>query len=271
MSATDVVEEVVDEGAKLVESAGFASSDGLYVSKGALAIGSFIGGLVAVGAAYGAYRFGVKQTETKYEQILKEQIAEAKAFYSIANKEGEFSTPESTVAHLHPLPKPDMVEAVEALNKYQGKIEKPEEEQSVNIFVERTPDDDDFDLEEEMKHRSPDKPYIIHENEFLEGEPGYDQLSITYYEGDGTLTDEQDKEIPYPDPIVGVENLQRFGHGSGDNRILYVRNERMETDFEIAKSDGKYAYEVLGFEHSDGGPRERRRMNQPRKYRGEDT
>lgn len=272
MSAEEVVEEAVEEGAKLVESASAAAADGLYVSKGVLAFGSFVGGLTLVGVGYGAYRLAVRQTTVKYEKILKEQIAEAKAFYSLAHKKGELSTPEKAVAHLHVkhLQDSELVGAVEALNQYQGTERDTEEEQDVNVFVEHRPEDENFDLEVEMRNRGPDAPYVIDQNEFLEAEPGYDQITITYYEGDGTLADDGDQEIPHVDPIVGQENLQRFGHGSGDDRIVYIRNERMLTDFEVIKSDGKYAHEVLGLEHSDGGERGRRLRNQPRKFRGDD-
>lgn len=262
MSTTDIVEEVVEEGAKLASTA-------IYVDKRALIVGSIFGGLVAAAAVYGAYRYGVKETTAKYEEILKQEIAEAKAFYKLANKQGEFATPEQAVASLHPLPETELEEAVVALNKYQGRSD--EEERSVNIFTERTPEDDNFDLEEEMENRSPNSPYVISSDEFMEAEEGYDQITITYYAGDDTLADDKEQEIPNVDLIIGEGNLERFGHGSGDTRIVYIRNDRMQTDFEVLKSDGKYAHEVLGFEHSDGGSRARRLKNQPRKFRGEDT
>ena len=43
------------------------------------------------------------------------------------------------------------------------------------------------------------------------------------------------------------------------SRMLFVRNEKIEVDFEISRAFGSYAKEVLGFEHSDDEPRSRRR------------
>lgn len=224
-----------------------------------------------------AYYICKKKMETKYEAILEKEIAEAKAFYSTLHKKDEFETPEKAVKSLGGTVK--VKDAAEALLKYQGQDDEgeplpPEEEETVvvesstNVFVQRDNDTSSEISMEEINARTPDKPYIISQEEFFVAEPGFEQNSITYYAGDGTLADEKDEEIPYVDPIVGAENLEYFGYGSGDSRIVYIRNERLSLDFEVVKSDGKFAHEVLGFEHSDGGSRGRQQRNELRKFRG---
>lgn len=114
----------------------------------------------------------------------------------------------------------------------------------------------EWDYAVEVKSRSPEMPYIIHEDEHEAGEKGYDQVSLTLYEDDDVLADEDDTIVEHN--IVGMHNLTRFGHGSKNPNLLYVRNDELETDYEIAKSAGSYAQEVHGFKHADDDRRPRR-------------
>ena len=78
---------------------------------------------------------------------------------------------------------------------------------------------------------------------FLENENDLSQVSLTYFEPDAVLVDEQDR--PFSDPsLVGTANL-RFGCGSKDVNIVYVHNPNIDVLFEIARSEMSYA-EVLG-------------------------
>jgi hypothetical protein len=95
----------------------------------------------------------------------------------------------------------------------------------------------------------------------MESEPGYQQVTITFFEGDDVLSDERDQVIEDIEETVGVENLKQFGHGSKDPKIVYIRNDRLELDFEVVQSQNKYVEEVLGFvQHSD--------QRKIRKFRG---
>jgi hypothetical protein len=131
--------------------------------------------------------------------------------------------------------------------------------ENINVFEDAT-----FDLEEERKHRTPDKPYIITHDEFFAGDREYETSSLTYFEDDDTLVDERDNPVPDIDATIGEDHLVRFGSGSKDKNIVYVRNDRLQTDFEITLSKGSYLEEVLGLgpdpnslKHSD--QRDRRR------------
>lgn len=107
----------------------------------------------------------------------------------------------------------------------------------------------------DVDNRDPEKPYIITHDEFYESEN--QMVTLTWFEGDEVLADEKDAHIPDVDRVVGEDNLLRIGYGSGDPNILYIRNEKMEVDFEVVKNEGKYTEQVLGFiEHDDKvGPR----------------
>lgn len=110
----------------------------------------------------------------------------------------------------------------------------------INVFPD---DDDDWDYDEECKTRSPDHPYIIHRDEYFSNEMDFSQSSLTYYEGDNILCDEQDVPVYNPEKVAGKII---FGHGSKDPSICYVRNEYLQAEYEIIVDHGFYQTEVLG-------------------------
>lgn len=132
------------------------------------------------------------------------------------------------------------------------------EDSAQNVF-------DKYADEKWMEDRDPSKPYIITEEEFLENAPEYDQTQLTFFSGDMQLADDN-RNDPIPNhSVVGAENLEHFGVGSGDPHLLYVRNEKLKADFEISLSTGYYAREVLGLDveekelkHSDSRVRRNR-------------
>jgi len=210
---------------------------------------------LAVGSVTGFF-VAKKRLESRYSDIAQQEIAEAKQFYGALYKKEEYSTPESAMETLHRHHDTLAKDAVEALRDYQGvaliQDEKSEEVVSVvtNVFADSG--DDNFNYEEEVTTRQPDKPYVISQEEFMQNDSSHEQVTVTYYQGDDVLSDERDKPIEDVDATVGELNLQRFGHGSKDHNIVYVRNERIGLDLEVVRSKGKYAQEVLGFvEHSD--------------------
>jgi hypothetical protein len=119
-----------------------------------------------------------------------------------------------------------------------------EEANVVNIFAVR---DETWDYEVELANRSPEKPYIIHRDEYFSDEMGYSQTTITWYDGDHILCDEDDAPIYNPEKIVGE---LKFGHGSNDPNVVYIRNEVLGAEYEVLFDGGHYLVEVLG-QHID--------------------
>jgi hypothetical protein len=103
--------------------------------------------------------------------------------------------------------------------------------------------DPNWSYEEELKHRSPDRPYIIHRDEFFSNEMDFEQTSIMYYQKDNVLCDEADMPIPKYEKVVGEI---RFGHGSLDPSICYIRSEVISHEWEVLLDEGSFAVEVLG-------------------------
>lgn len=220
------------------------------------------GTLGLVGGATAAWFVAERHYKAKYARIATQEIAEAKEFYARLHKKDDFATPEGAVSALSA----SGAEAAEALAIYQGKDPDPADimvEQTVieetNIFAERE-SNDEWDQEKEEEARTTlnaDEPYIISQEEFLINENDYQNPSLVYFAEDDVLVDDQEKPIELIDPVVGEDNLTRFGHGSKDNRIVYIRNDKLGCDFEIVKNEGNYARDVLGLQHSDG-PRVRK-------------
>lgn len=206
-------------------------------------------------------------TKRHYESFLESEIAEAKAFYSKLYKKDEFDTPAGAAEAL------GVSEAANALASYQGRTQTEDEpavvvERTVEVETTRVEATNVFDWDQNAEEAArqelaPNEPYIISHDEFMEGEHNYEQVSLSYFAEDDVLADAKDQPIEDIDATVGEGNITRFGHGSGDNRIVYIRNDRMTMDFEVSKSDGSFAQEVLGLRHSDKGPG-------VRKFRGGD-
>lgn len=76
-----------------------------------------------------------------------------------------------------------------------------------------------------------DRPFVISPDEFGE-DPNYQTVSLTLYE-DGVLTDDYDDIVVGVDDLVGEDSLTHFGEYEDDS--VFVRNESMQTDFEILR------------------------------------
>ena len=125
-----------------------------------------------------------------------------------------------------------------------------EEEEPVVSNIFDTNSVDAIKVSREGSTRDTGRPYIISVTEFTDNELGYGQNAISFYAGDNVLADERDQPIPDIDYVIGRKNL-RFGDGSGDPNVVFVRNEQLEVDFEICQSLGTYAEEVLGVAPQD--------------------
>jgi hypothetical protein len=112
----------------------------------------------------------------------------------------------------------------------------------VNVFKSN---DDQWDYEAELAVRNENAPYVIHRDEFVLEEMGYEQTTVTYYAGDDIMTDVND--VPIYNHASMIHPL-KFGHGSGDQNVVYIRNESLELEWEVLLHNGRYAVEVLGLE-----------------------
>lgn len=223
-----------------------------------LAIGVAAGGAVV-------YLYVEKKLRLKMDMIMNAEIDEMRDHYRrkaiAAQEKPELEGAEKIVQEEGYVPPPippkeEVARSVEATST-RTKV-APEK---LNVFEQHADTEvQEWDYESETKFRSPERPYVIHVDE-LEDHPEIECVSWTYYEGDEVLVDAQEQVVTDVDNTVGLTNLDRFGHGSGDDNTVYVRNAKLGLEFEITRSEGKYEEEVLGLQHADESARRRRKFD----------
>lgn len=171
---------------------------------------------------------------------------------------------------------PEEIPAVVEVDGEQFEAEDSEHLKVVGSPEEVTPvrrnafasNDEDWDYEAEVRNRTTELPYILHKDEFYADEKGYSQITCTYYAGDRIMVDEDEHHPVYNHERTTGPLL--FGHGSGDPKILYVRNDRLKAEYEIIHDDGLYSVEVLGLEIEDNQRvRDLKHMQEPARFRRE--
>lgn len=113
----------------------------------------------------------------------------------------------------------------------------------VNIFAI---DDPDWDYDLELNNRDNETPYILHKDEFFNEEMGFRQTTVTYYAGDDIMADEQETPVYNYTQLMGP---LKWGHGSGDPNVVYIRNEKLRHEWEVILHTGRFEVEVLGNEY----------------------
>jgi hypothetical protein len=83
------------------------------------------------------------------------------------------------------------------------------------------------------------RPYVISEDEFMTNEPGHEQTTSVYYEGNQVLLDEIDEVVEDIDYSVGKQNL-RCLEGENGQDIVYIRNDAISLDYEVVREAGPY-------------------------------
>jgi hypothetical protein len=236
MAVNVVAEEVADNLEEIAQATRAINSK---------SVGLFLSG-AAMGLVVGLY-FGYKYNREKIK-------AEA------------FKESEEEVARIREHYKQKMVAAeqkpaVEELIEEKGydrplKAPVPGVVEPTIVRADTLKDDDEkvlWNYERELEHRlaNPDDPYVIHQEEFMNDDTGYEQVVYTYYERDDVLVgDDEEHPLPHADIIVGQNNLQ-FGHGTDDPDVVYVRNNDRKLEMEIVRVHKSFEEEILGIENSE--------------------
>jgi hypothetical protein len=94
---------------------------------------------------------------------------------------------------------------------------------------------------------------LIRRKEFFEGplNDKYHQVATTYYQNDDILIDERDKQLDVR-AAIGSIRPSWFGGEADDENVCYVRNTKLEIEFEVNRSQGSYAKDVLGLGEDEG-------------------
>lgn len=182
--------------------------------------------------------------------ITDEHVAELLRSGSINNGSIGFAdvpVPEELVGGTFQLPEPA--------------VEETPEPAVVNIFAI---DDPDWDYDAELNTRSNAEPYVLHKDEFFNEEMGFRQTTVTYYAGDDIMSDEQETPVYDYNKLMGP---LKWGHGSGDPNVVYIRNEKTRHEWEVVLHTGRYEVEVLGNEYEQELAEDELRHSTNRRFR----
>lgn len=181
----------------------------------------------------------VESVKEAYENKLNQLVAEHEE--SVSEVPDEYMKPE----YIKEKKKFDEAMAEKNFTDYTAfgpEIKQETEEKTEEVKEER---------EEEVSEDPPPdvKPYVISSNGLTGfGMMGYEQIVYTWYD-DGVLADDDDEMIfddSYIERTIGLDNFNTFVSNNNMD-VMYVRNDRLETDYEVVKSLSKYADRI---EHS---------------------
>lgn len=136
----------------------------------------------------------------------------------------------------------DYVDPEEPEEYIEEMYEEEQEIQHVNVFETYN---SQWDWEIENMYRLDNHIYVIHYDEFVNNESNYSQETLTYYSGDDILTDQLN--TPIYDHVKMIGQI-KFGYGSNDPNVVFIRNTEIHMEWEILKDEGKYQEEILGYE-----------------------
>ena len=161
----------------------------------------FIAGVgVGIGASYNLIK-------KKHDEILEEEIASVKETYSKKNEEEKkCENPDKET----PEPEETIKEKYETITKEYSELN---EENCTNSEI-----------------------YEISYDDF--GEEGYEEIELTYYIDDETLTDDADEPMEELDIISSIGSIDILD-GCKDGEYIYIRNEEKEIDYSIAISENR--------------------------------
>lgn len=192
--------------------------------------------IFVLGAAAGSLATW-KLIEKKYKDIAQEEIDSVKDTFS-KMKKNEYPDKLEDYPDFEEFDDSDYSDDVEEEPKPEQKIDrnnKPDIVEYAKILSEagytNYAERQDKKEKKGVEPVEDERPYVISPDEFGEKD-GYENVTLTYY-ADGVLTDYFDNVISNVDEVVGFDSLDHFGEYEDD--VVFVRNEKMETDYEILR------------------------------------
>ena len=179
----------------------------------------FIAGL-AVGAGAG-YIFCKK----KYEKESEEEIENIKQYYKDRFEKDLEKSEEINEKLTVITDEAFNTEKKQEVVDYTDISKKDKEEKEIVNAEKESPEEDE-----------PTKPYLITEEEYLEGNNNYEKLSLTYFAMDDTLADDCDEMVDVEETI----SSDIYNQIAESDEDLYVRNPILECDYEIMKVEGSF-------------------------------
>lgn len=238
-----------------------------------------IGATALISAGLGlvaGYKLAVHRLNDVYNEQMEEELSKTRAYYE--RNTPKFPDPVQAVKALRPeevvevkeqarqaavemsdeeVSEETLEKVIEGLKYHKITPAIPKRESVVevkeqvitehNVFAGDTlsPEDDE-NYEEAMADRENQDIYLVTQEEHMENPHEFREVTLTYYEGDSILVDEEERPIQKYEKLIGEKENLQFGRWSGDPNVVYIRNETLGVEVEILRSTGKYSVEVAG-------------------------
>lgn len=190
--------------------------------------------MFAAGAALGS-AVTWKILKTKYDRLIQEEIDSVKEAFSDRNdtiqESDEDEEEDEEEESSEPARKINWFELEDVVDDEEDftEDEKNEYKQIASNYTSEKGGAED------MNHTT-NPPYVISPYDFGELDD-YHQVELTYYL-DGILEDEDYHIVTDADELIGPKALTTFGEYEDDS--VFVRNDRLRTDFQILKDYRTY-------------------------------
>ena len=136
---------------------------------------------------------------------------------------------ENDISEINPVEEDDEYDAIERARKLDLK-------EYANQIRKQNYGQVEFDFEDE-EVTDVDRPYVITPEEFGEND-GYGIVSLYYYD-DGVVADTNNELVDHVEDVVGLDFMNHYGEYEDDS--VFIRNDRLKTDYEILRCLERYS------------------------------
>lgn len=214
-------------------------------NKTALLVSLGMGVSAGAGVVVG-YMIAYKRLGEQFDERLAQETEKITGYFSPVNTQ-PFATPEEAVEKLI-VPTQEQVDEIEReVVAYHKIVQTTVTEATVEPIIENA-----FAKPEGCVIEEPIR--VITRSEFVENPDDYPQVTFVWYKRDNKLVDEQDELIEDIDGHLGLNFREKFGSDKDDPHTICVRNEKLETDFEVVMHLSSYQEEILGEDYMPEEP-----------------
>lgn len=127
----------------------------------------------------------------------------------------------------------------EEVNEEEYEATRSNLQSLIDQYAAHPEDHDEFVNKAAKQITNNEQPFVIDKATYSWDEEGenHEKTTVTYYPSSRVVLDEDDEVIDDPGAVIGWRNLGRFGDESDDADIVYVRNRRLMTDYEVVRDE----------------------------------
>ena len=176
---------------------------------------------------------GYKIIEKKYNDKLETEVNRRIDEYVLNNKKEERHTEPMKIK------KENIADKINYNNVTKNYISSEDNEEKEETKEEDDGKEDEPEVNDYISDDSSRDPYEITEEEYDDTSNEFEKESLYYYRGNYTLVDDSDNVVDTEDAdiLLGSDWLDLM---MNENGIIYIRNEKVKTDYEIVVNSGVY-------------------------------